>query len=103
MNRKEQLIALLTENPADSFVKHALALEWIKEGNDTKARETFEELLSENPGYIGSYYHLAKLYERMEETDLAVQTYEKGMEKAKQAGERHAYNELQSALEFLLY
>jgi Tfp pilus assembly protein PilF len=103
MNRKEQLIAFLNENPADSFVKHALALEWVKEGNDGQARQIFEDLLSENPGYTGSYYHLAKLYERNGQTDEAVQTYEKGMQVAKQTGERHAYNELQSALEDLLY
>ena len=49
------------------------------------------------PGYIGSYYHLAKLLERIEQPDEAIRVYEKGMEEAKKGGDNHAFGELRGA------
>jgi hypothetical protein len=43
------------------------------------------------------------LLERLGETDKAIKIYEKGMEEAKKAGENHAYGELKSAYEELIY
>lgn len=103
MNRITQIQEMLQSNPNDAFLRHALALEWIKMGNDTDAKLLFEDLLTEEPTYIGSYYHLAKLLERIGETASAIQWYEKGMEAAKAAKDQHSYNELQSAYEDLVY
>ncbi len=103
MNRIEKILDLLKVSPHDNFLRHALALEYIKIGNDSEARNLFEEILTQNPDYTGSYYHLAKLLERNEDTDLAMQWYKKGMEAAKKAGDNHTFNELQSAYEDLLY
>lgn len=101
MDRIEKLNAFLEQNPADSFVQHALALEYIKLGREEEARALFEAILSRDENYIGSYYHLAKLLERTGENETALQTYEKGMVRAKAAGDNHAYNELQMAYDDL--
>ena len=103
MDRIEKLKDFLEENPQDSFVQHALALEYIKAGDDSAAQKLFEEILQREPEYIGSYYHLAKLFERNGNTELAIKWYEKGMERAKKAGENRAYNELRSAYEELTF
>ncbi len=103
MDKIERLKEFLNANPNDSFVQHALALEYIKIGNEHKAKELFEKILSVDENYIGSYYHLAKLLERNGENEEAISTYEKGMKKAKEAGDQHSYNELQSAYEDLIY
>jgi len=103
MERIEKLKEFLKANPADSFVQHALALEYIKLGDDVTARTLFEELLKRDPGYIGSYYHLAKLLERNDETGEAIKWYERGMEVAQKAGEKHAFGELRSAYEELTF
>ncbi len=103
MSRIGKIQELLKSTPRDNFLRHALALEYIKAGDDAEARDVFEEILTEFPDYVGSYYHLAKLLERTEETDLAVQWYKKGLEAAKAAGDTHAYGELQSAYEDLIY
>ncbi|HRQ50705.1 MAG TPA: tetratricopeptide repeat protein, partial [Agriterribacter sp.] len=68
MERVEKLLVYLNASPNDSFLQHALALEYIKEGEDKKARFLFEEILEREPSYVGSYYHLAKLLERNGET-----------------------------------
>ena len=101
MNRIEKLKEFLQASPADSFLKHALALEYIKLGDDAQARELFESVLAVEPTYIGSYYHLAKLLERIGEVKLAVQIYEEGMTQAKNAGDNHALGELRGAFEEL--
>ena len=103
MERIEKLRTYLQASPTDSFLQHALALEYIKLGDDTQARELFEAILQREPGYVGSYYHLAKLLERVGETELAIEWYEKGMAAAKAAGDNHSYNELQMAHEDLVY
>ena len=103
MERIDKLKVFLSKNPDDSFIQHALALEYVKLGEDGEARRLFENLLEKDPHYIGSYYHLARLLERTEERDAAVRYYEKGMEMAKAAGDHHSYNELKSALDDLLF
>lgn len=103
MDRIAQIKQFLEATPNDSFLKHALALEYIKLNDDVTARQLFEELLAHEPGYVGSYYHLGKLLERAGDNTGAISIYEKGMAMAKAGNEKHAYNELQSAYEDLLY
>ena len=99
MDRIAQLNAFLEQHPNDAFVQHALALEYIKRGDDATARNLFENVLAQNEDYVGSYYHLAKLLERTGQRERAQAVYEKGMSKCKALGEQHAYNELQAAYE----
>lgn len=101
MDRINKLHEYLATSPNDSFLRHALALEYIKIGNDAEARKLFESILNDDPKYVGSYYHLAKLMERTGENELAIKWYEKGMAAAKEAGDQHSYNELQAAYEEL--
>lgn len=103
MDRITRLKEFLKATPGDNFLKHALALEYIKIGDDKTARAVFEEILTQDPGYIGSYYHLAKLLERTGDTEAAIQWYEKGMAEAQKAGDKHAYGELRSAYEELTF
>lgn len=99
MERIEKLKAFLADSPNDSFLQHALALEYIKIGDDNDARVLFELILQREPGYVGSYYHLGKLLERAGDYEFAILTYEKGMLEAKKAGDNHSLNELRGALE----
>lgn len=103
MDRIDKIKEFLVASPADNFLRHALALEYMKVGEDGKARLLFEDILAASPDYVGSYYHLAKLLEKMEEIPLAIEWYEKGMVAARTAGDNHSYNELQAAYEDLVY
>jgi Tfp pilus assembly protein PilF len=103
MDRIAKLKEFLRVNPADNFVQHALALEYVKLGEEEEAKNLFEALLTRDENYIGSYYHLAKLLESMQQKEAAIKWYEKGMRKAKEAGDNHSYNELQAAYEDLVY
>jgi Tfp pilus assembly protein PilF len=102
MDRISKLKEYLAANDKDSFLQHALALEYIKIGDDETARNLFNEILLREPTYVGSYYHLGKLLERVGDTPKAIRIYERGMQEAKRAGDNHSYNELQGAYEDLL-
>ena len=99
MSRIEKLLEYMKTADKDSFLQHALALEYIKIRDDEEARNLFNELLLREPTYVGSYYHLGKLLERAGDFDKAIRIYKRGMEEAKRAGDHHSYSELQGALE----
>ena len=101
MDRIEKLKEFIAADSTDNFSKHALALEYIKLGDDKMARTFFEEILQQDPGYIGSYYHLGKLLERNGESKAALDVYQQGMVQAQKAGNAHALGELRSAYEEL--
>ena len=94
---------MLQTSPGDNFLRHALALEYIKGGNDEEAEALFKSILAQSPDYVGTYYHLAKLLERKGAIPEAIVWYEQGMQAAKKEKDMHAYGELQSAYEDLLY
>ena len=101
MSRIEKLLEYMKTSGKDSFLQHALALEYIKVGDDDEARKLFNEILLREPTYIGSYYHLGKLLERVADFERAIRVYKRGMEEAKKAGDHHSYSELNGALEDL--
>jgi Tfp pilus assembly protein PilF len=102
-DRIEKLKAFLKDSPNDCFLNHALALEYVKVGDETKALQHFEKNLSYDPAYVATYYHLAKLLERTGAREKAISIYEEGMKQAKAAKDNHSYSELQSAYEDLVY
>jgi Tfp pilus assembly protein PilF len=101
MERIEKLRELLRTNSNDPFIQHALALEYIKIGDETSARKLFEEILINDSQYIGSYYHLGKLLERMGDRATAIEWYQKGILAAKDAGDQHTLQELKAAFDDL--
>jgi Tfp pilus assembly protein PilF len=103
MDRIAKIKELLEKQPKDNFLRHALALEYLKIGADETAKNLFLAILTDSPDYIGSYYHLAKTLQKLGLNEQAIEWYEKGMVAARQAKDQHAYNELQSAYEDLVY
>lgn len=102
-DRIEKLKTFLQQTPDDCFLNHALALEYIKQGDDDGAAKLFQKNMQFDPGYIATYYHYAKLLERLGDEDEAIKVYEQGMEKCKAAGDTHSLSELRSAYEELTF
>lgn len=103
MNRIGQLQTFLKDSPGDSFLIHALALEYVKAGDELQAKQCFEQNLQQSPQYVATYYHLGKLLERSGATEEAIRIYSLGMEQASAAGDQHALSELRSVYEDLIY
>ena len=99
VDRLQLLLDYQKEDPDDPFTSFALAQEYLKRDDLTTARSYLEQLVVASPDYIGTYYHLGKLYERLELVPEAVRIYEKGIDAARAQREFHALSELQSALQ----
>ena len=95
-DRLEKLLEFLKNEPEDEFLQYALATEYLRLNETDKALQYYENLVSKHPGYVGTYYHLGKLYEALSRKDEAIKTYENGMEIAKQKRDNHAFSELQA-------
>lgn len=98
MDRLETLLQYHSDDPDEPFVRYALAQEHLKRGEAGKALEYFEGLADDHPEYVGTYYHLGKLYEALGRAGDAIRTYQTGIEHATRASELHARSELQGAL-----
>lgn len=88
---------MLKTDPDEPFLLFAIAKEYEKTDNKPLALQYYLQLTTDNPDYVGAYYHLGKLYEKMETPDLALEIYDKGMEIAQKVGDKHAHSELSTA------
>lgn len=98
MDKIDQLKDLLNDDPSNSFIQFALAKEYEKLDNPTKALEYFDLLMNENPDYIGCYYHYAKCLETLNKVQRAKEIYALGITKALAINDVHSCSELRSAL-----
>ena len=95
-SRLEKLLDFLQNEPEDEFLQYALATEYLRLNETGKALQYYEGLVKNHPDYVGTYYHLGKLYEALNRKNDAISIYEKGMDIAKQKRDNHAFSELQA-------
>lgn len=94
-NRLEQLISILESGSNDPFIRYAIATEYLKDNRVKEALHYYEDLIENNPDYIGTYYHLGKLYSQIDRVEDAKLVFEQGIEIAKENKNLHALSELQ--------
>jgi tetratricopeptide (TPR) repeat protein len=97
MTRLEQLMKYLGDSPNEPFLLFAIAKEYEGMDNKPEAFSYYEKLVAEHETYVGTYYHLGKLYEKINEENKALETYKQGMVVAQKQGDTHAYGELATA------
>jgi tetratricopeptide (TPR) repeat protein len=97
-DRITQLNNLLTKEPDDAFLQHALALEYFSLQNYVEAKQIFFKLLQKNPDYLPSYYQLGQTLEKLGERENAAEIYRKGMDVAALQRKLKTRSELEQAL-----
>ena len=95
--RLNKLLTFLTTQPDDPFILYALATEYNNLNEVEKAFFYYLKLVSEHQDYVGTYYHLGKLYEREGQPGKAIEIYQQGMARARERRNMHALSELQGA------
>ena len=95
--RLKQLMTFLDNSPGEPFIVFAIAKEYEGLGDREKALEYYLKLESSDSDYVGTYYHLGKLYEQLNEDSKAFFTYKRGIEIAKNIGDQHSLSELAGA------
>jgi tetratricopeptide (TPR) repeat protein len=101
-SRIEQLQEFLKDDINDSFLKYALALEYVRIKENDTARDCFLKLIEEDEDYVASYYQLGKLYESLNEVEKAMVIYKKGIEIAQKMENQKTLLELQEAYNMLI-
>lgn len=102
MNRVEILKGFLEENAKDSFSRYALALEYVKLGQNDDAVREFETVKTNDPDYVATYFQLGQLYQKLGKSHDAEKTFRTGITVAAKIGDEHTRTELEGALEGLL-
>lgn len=95
--RLEKLLEFLKESPEDEFLIFAIAKEYEKIGAFEEALDYYLKLTKVNAEYVGTYYHLGKLYEIIGINEKALGTYKKGLVIAESLKDKHAFDELMAA------
>lgn len=98
--RIQQLIRFVQEEPGDPFNLYALAVEYMTE-QPAQARPYFDDLLTNHPDYLPTYYHAAALYANLGEREKANALYNKGIDLARTTGKQKTLQELQRAKQAL--
>jgi tetratricopeptide (TPR) repeat protein len=101
-HRIEQLQAFLKEDGNDSFLKYALALEYVRIEENKTAEDCFLKLIKEDKNYLATYYQLGKLHESLDALEKAVDIYKKGIKIAQKSANKKTLLELQEACNHLL-
>jgi tetratricopeptide (TPR) repeat protein len=100
-NRLEILKSMVEQNPADSFSRYGLAMEYRNIGDLEDAMREFHELRRLNPEYAATYFHAGQTLERLGKIEEAREMYQEGIEVTTRKGDMHARSELQGALDML--
>ncbi len=95
--RLNKLLEFLDNDPNDSFILYALATEYNSLNDIEKAFSYYLKLINEHPNYVGTYYHLGKLYEKEGNKEKAIDIYQNGINIARLKRDMHALSELQGA------
>lgn len=96
--RKKHIQEMLQESPNDSFLHFALAKEFEKEKDYDQAISEYEWIVSNDPEYVGVYYHLAHAAIEIEkEESYIIKIFEDGISVADNQRDLHAKAELQNA------
>jgi len=100
--RIKMLKKYLEENPDDPFNIYALALEYLDQ--DVKiSKAYFDKLITNFPDYLPTYYLAANLYLELDDIEEAKKLYNIGIVLANKQGDIDTRNELQNALNTLLF
>lgn len=102
VERLAQLLGFYEQDPNDTFIAFAIALEYTSLGEYEKARSMFEQIYQKSPTYVALYYQYGKLMEKLNQPEAAKKLYQEGMRHAEQQGEVRTRAELFTALQELL-
>lgn len=98
VSRLDQLQQMLNEEPGDSFLRYAVAVEYAVAGNLTEAITRIEALIADKPDYLGAYYKLGQLHEQNSSPEKAIDVYRRGADVAKKQGNTKTLGEINTAI-----
>ncbi len=100
-SRRAQIEAMLRDEPRDPFLRYALAMELVGEGDLSAAATEFQQILDDTPEYVPTYFQYGQTLTRLGDLDGARWILRQGEGIARSAGEHHTADEIRGLLESL--
>jgi Flp pilus assembly protein TadD len=100
-SRREQLEAMLAEEPHDPELRYMLAMEHASAGDDETAVRCFQEVIAITPKYPPAYHMAGRALQRLNRNTEARALLTQGISIAQQMGDHHAAGEMADLLQGL--
>lgn len=100
-SRREILEQFVATRPTDAFARYGLALECVKIGDDQAAETHFAHLIEDHPEYVAAYFQYGQFLAKLGRDAQARKVLSDGIVVAQRAGDIHARDEMQAALNSL--
>lgn len=101
MSRLEQLRQMLTDEPEDTFLNYALALELDKHQQHDESLTLFEKLVQLDPPYVPAFFMAGQMLNRLDRNDEAKNYLSRGIDEARRQGNDHAAGEMSEFLSMI--
>ena len=99
--RREQIEAMLAEEPNDPELRYMLAMEHVSAGDDAGAARVFQELIQVAPEYPPAYHMLGRTLQRLNRIAESRAALTQGIPIAQRQGNHHAAGEMMELLQSL--
>ncbi len=98
MSRIEQIRAMLADDPSDTFLQYALAMELANEEKVEESLAIYSKLTGNAPPYVPAFFMAGQLLAKNERYDEARKFLRDGIEQARTQNDLHAAGEMSEFL-----
>jgi hypothetical protein len=98
MTRREKLEAMLECEPQDQMLRYMLALELDKEGDNDRSLSFLRGLMDDDSPYVPAFLMAGQQFTRLNRSDEARSSFQRGITAAQAQGDDHATDELKRFL-----
>jgi hypothetical protein len=99
MSRREQIESMLADNPQDTFLRYALAMELANDDDESqRCLELHHGLMQNEIPYVPSFFMAGQQYARLDRIDEAKDILSQGIAHAETQGDLHAAAEMREFL-----
>ena len=96
--RRQKIEAMLAQDPADKFLRYALAMELEKDGDHDASLSYLRGLTEESPPHVPAFFMAGQQLTRLGRISEARSTLRRGIEAARQQNNSHAAGEMSEFL-----
>ena len=98
MSRREQIEAMLADDPQDTFLRYSLAMEYRSEGRHEESLAKLAELYGETPSYVPAFFMAGQQLVQLKQIDQARAVLREGIDEARRQNDQHAAAEMSELL-----
>ena len=95
MDKLAMLTSILQANPADTFARYGLAMEYVAQGRTPEGLAEFDRLIASNPDYVPAYQMSAQTLAGSN-PEAAIARLHAGIAAANRTGNQHALAEMEA-------